>query len=89
MRTPEEQLAEHTREPGLAERLEGGRVRCLACAHRCPIAPGLAGVCKVRFNRDGKLYAPYGYVNGIQCDPVEKKPFFHVLPGCRARVQNR
>jgi pyruvate formate lyase activating enzyme len=78
------QLARHTRESGLCERLDGDRVRCLACAHRCPIPAGFAGVCKVRFNRGGKLYAPYGYVNTIQCDPIEKKPFFHVRPGSRA-----
>jgi pyruvate formate lyase activating enzyme len=84
MRTPEGKLAEHTRESVLGERLDGNRVRCLACAHRCRIAPGFAGVCKVRFNRDGKLYAPYGYVSGIHCDPIEKKPFFHVRPGCGA-----
>jgi pyruvate formate lyase activating enzyme len=41
-------------------------------------------VCKVRFNRDGKLYAPWGYVNGAYVDPIEKKPFFHALPGARA-----
>jgi len=79
-----ERLAEYTRESALCERLDGGRVRCLACAHRCPIPPGFAGVCKIRFNRGGKLYAPYGYLSGMQCDPIEKKPFFHVRPGSRA-----
>ena len=82
--TLEEQLAEHTRESTLCERLDGDRVRCVACAHRCPIPAGFAGVCKVRFNRGGKLYAPYGYVSTIQCDPIEKKPFFHVRPGSEA-----
>ncbi len=48
------------------------------------IAEGQFGVCKVRFNRGGKLYAPYGYVGSAQCDPIEKKPFFHVLPGSLA-----
>jgi pyruvate formate lyase activating enzyme len=38
----------------------------------------------VRFNRDGKLYAPFGYVNAAFCDPIEKKPFFHAVPGTRA-----
>lgn len=84
MTTLAEQLAEHTRESELFERLDGNRVRCLACGHRCPIPAGFAGVCKVRFNRRGKLYAPYGYVSSLQCDPIEKKPFFHVRPGSRA-----
>ena len=35
----------------------------------------------MRFNRGGKLYVPWGYVAGLQADPIEKKPFFHVLPG--------
>lgn len=62
----------------------GGRVRCYACGHRCPIPEGQAGVCKVRFNRGGVLYVPYGYVAGVQCDPIEKKPFFHAMPGALA-----
>jgi len=39
---------------------------------------------KVRFNNEGTLYVPYGYAAGMQCDPVEKKPFFHVFPGAKA-----
>ena len=42
------------------------------------------GVCKVRFNQGGHLRVPWGYVGGIQCDPVEKKPFFHAYPGALA-----
>jgi pyruvate formate lyase activating enzyme len=84
MKTLAEQLAEQTREAELYRPLDRRRVECFACGHRCPIAPGFAGVCKVRYNRDGKLYAPYGYVNSAYCDPIEKKPFFHALPGTRA-----
>jgi pyruvate formate lyase activating enzyme len=68
----------------LYEKLDGKRIRCLACGHRCPIPDGALGVCKVRFNRDGILRVPFGYVAGVQCDPVEKKPFFHVRPGAIA-----
>jgi pyruvate formate lyase activating enzyme len=64
--------------------LDGYRIRCTACAHRCPIPVGFAGVCKVRFNRRGKLYVPWSYVVDPQLDPIEKKPFFHVLPGALA-----
>ncbi len=42
------------------------------------------GICKVRFNEGGTLKVPTGYVGAIQCDPIEKKPFFHVLPGSDA-----
>jgi len=77
-------LAEHTREGTLWEPLDSRRIRCYACGHLCPIFEGQAGVCKVRFNRGGKLYIPWGYVAGAHCDPIEKKPFFHVRPGAAA-----
>jgi len=77
-------LDELTHEGVLYEKLADNRVRCFACGHCCPIGDGLPGVCKVRFNRGGKLYVPWGYAAGIQCDPVEKKPFFHALPGALA-----
>jgi pyruvate formate lyase activating enzyme len=77
-------LADNTREGVLWERLDERRIRCFACGHNCPIFEGQAGVCKVRFNSGGKLYVPWGYAAGIRCDPIEKKPFFHVLPGALA-----
>jgi len=73
-----------TVEGQLYEKLDSNRVRCLACGHRCVINPGRRGVCKVRFNRDGKLMVPWGYVAGLQADPIEKKPFYHFLPGSDA-----
>jgi pyruvate formate lyase activating enzyme len=79
-------LAARTREaaPELVEPLERNRLRCHACGHRCPIPEGAAGVCKVRFNEGGRLRVPWGYVAGVQCDPIEKKPFFHAWPGTLA-----
>lgn len=70
--------------PELSEKLDRNRVRCYSCGHRCPISDGQAGVCKVRFNRGGTLYAPWGYAGGVQCDPIEKKPFFHAYCGALA-----
>ena len=86
MPTLADTLARHTRDaaPALVERYNGNWVRCLACGHECPIPDGAAGVCKVRFNRGGTLQVPYGYVAGAQADPIEKKPFYHVEPGCVA-----
>jgi pyruvate formate lyase activating enzyme len=72
------------REGDLYEKLDRQRVRCYACGHCCPIPEGQPGVCKVRFNRGGSLYVPWGYVSGLQCDPIEKKPFFHAYPGALA-----
>jgi len=77
-------LARHTREGELYAKLENGRVRCFACGHRCLIPPGREGICRVRFNDGGVLQVPFGYVAGLHVDPVEKKPFFHVLPGAKA-----
>ncbi len=71
-------------DPALWEKLDRNRVRCFACGHCCPIPDGQPGVCKVRFNQGGTLYAPFGYVAGVQCDPIEKKPFFHAYPGALA-----
>jgi pyruvate formate lyase activating enzyme len=79
-----EVLARQTREGDLYERLPNDRVRCFACGHRCLIPPGHDGVCRVRFNEGGVLKVPFGYVAALQVDPVEKKPFFHALPGSRA-----
>ena len=70
--------------PELVESIDRNRIRCHACGHRCPIPAGSSGVCKVRFNDAGHLQVPWGYVGGVQCDPVEKKPFFHVHPGSMA-----
>ena len=73
-----------TTESPLAEKLDQQSVRCLACAHRCVIHEGRRGICKVRFNHDGHLLVPRGYVAGLNVDPVEKKPLFHFLPGSGA-----
>jgi len=61
-----------------------GWVHCYACGHNCRIPPGRDGICRVRSNRDGVLWVPSGYVGALQCDPIEKKPFFHALPGSDA-----
>jgi pyruvate formate lyase activating enzyme len=77
-------LARETRDGDLYETLPDGRLRCYACGHCCPLPDGAIGVCKVRFNRGGRLRVPWGYVGGVQCDPIEKKPFFHAHPGALA-----
>ncbi|MEO6239667.1 MAG: AmmeMemoRadiSam system radical SAM enzyme, partial [Vicinamibacterales bacterium] len=70
--------------PELVEPISKDRLRCFGCGHECPIPEGAAGVCKVRFVRGGRLHVPWGYVGGVQCDPIEKKPFFHAHPGALA-----
>lgn len=79
-------LSDYTREAALelCEVRPGDEVVCYACGHRCRIREGRVGICKVRFNEGGTLKVPVGYVGALQCDPIEKKPFFHVLPGASA-----
>jgi pyruvate formate lyase activating enzyme len=84
MSTLADVLARETREGDLYDSLPDGRLRCYACGHCCPLPEGAIGVCKVRFNDGGRLRVPWGYVGGVQCDPVEKKPFFHAHPGALA-----
>ena len=84
MATLRDIVYENVREGELYQELDDKRIRCFACGHCCPIPDGRPGVCQVRFNRGGKLYVPWGYVGGVQCDPIEKKPFFHAHPGALA-----
>jgi len=84
MTTLAELLDSMTDEGEFHERAENDAVRCFSCAHRCLIRPGKRGICKVRFNRAGELRVPWGYVAGLQSDPIEKKPFYHMLPASDA-----
>lgn len=73
------------KEAKLYRPLEGGKVRCLTCAHGCTIAQGKRGICRVRENHDGRLYSlVYGKAIALHVDPIEKKPLFHFYPGTRA-----
>jgi pyruvate formate lyase activating enzyme len=70
------------KEAYLYEKLEGLKVQCYLCNHRCLIKDGLKGICGVRENRGGTLFSlVYGQVIARHVDPIEKKPLFHFLPG--------
>ncbi len=61
--------------------LEKGRIQCQLCPRECVVARGKRGFCRVRENRDGKYYSlVYGNPCAIHVDPIEKKPFYHILP---------
>ncbi len=61
------------------------RVRCELCPRHCETGNGERGYCRVRENRDGKYYSlVFGNPCAVHIDPVEKKPFFHVLPATRS-----
>ncbi len=64
------------------EKLTEKKVRCRLCNHYCVIGDGHRGICKVRINKGGQLYSlVYGNPVAKNVDPIEKKPFFHFLPG--------
>jgi len=62
--------------------LAGGDIECNLCPNQCRIPDGERGLCRVRKNIGGKCYSlVYGNPCVINLDPIEKKPFLHVLPG--------
>ncbi|HBF42227.1 MAG TPA: AmmeMemoRadiSam system radical SAM enzyme [Desulfobacteraceae bacterium] len=70
------------KEAYLYEKLENEKVRCLLCNHHCVIENGKKGICGVRENRSGTLISlVYERIIAKNCDPIEKKPLFHFLPG--------
>lgn len=69
----------------LYKKLSGDKIQCQACAHQCVILPGQRGICGIRANIDGELYLlTYGRAIAENVDPIEKKPFFHFLPGTQS-----
>ena len=62
--------------------LRDDTVQCDLCPHRCIIMSGRSGTCRVRTNRNGKLFADtYGSLSATHFDPIEKKPLYHFHPG--------
>ncbi|MCJ7664954.1 MAG: AmmeMemoRadiSam system radical SAM enzyme [Desulfobacterales bacterium] len=73
------------KEAYLYDKQSGDKVRCFLCSHRCLIVDGKRGVCCVRENKGGILYSlVYEKLISANVDPIEKKPFFHFLPGSKA-----
>jgi len=67
------------------KKLKNKVVRCELCHQHCTIANQKTGLCGVRQNQSGVLYSlVYGKSIAEGVDPIEKKPFFHFLPGSYA-----
>jgi pyruvate formate lyase activating enzyme len=65
--------------------LADGWVECGVCPRACRISEDERGTCGTRENRRGTLYTlVHSRPCAVAVDPVEKKPFFHVLPGSQA-----
>ncbi len=80
-------LACHTPPPGAgaAHTHDPATIRCLLCAQRCDIRAGQRGRCRARMNVKGELRSlVYGRPSAVHIDPIEKKPFYHFLPGASA-----
>jgi pyruvate formate lyase activating enzyme len=62
-----------------------GEIECTLCPRRCRVGDLERGYCGVRENRSGTYYTlVYGLPCSVHVDPIEKKPFYHVLPGSRS-----
>ncbi|MFP4372586.1 MAG: radical SAM protein, partial [Halanaerobium sp.] len=73
------------KEAMLYEKLDDQKVKCAVCSHRCVIKEGTRGLCRVRENQAGVLYAlNYGKAVAANIDPIEKKPLYHFLPHTKA-----
>jgi pyruvate formate lyase activating enzyme len=71
--------------PGAAPRHRKLLVRCQLCARECVLAEGERGACRARIVVGGELRSlVYGRPISVHVDPIEKKPFFHFLPGAAA-----
>ncbi len=67
------------------KKLDGLRVECGLCPRKCRVADMERGACGVRENRGGEYYTlVHSRPCSLHLDPVEKKPFYHVLPGTSA-----
>ena len=61
---------------------EENRVQCFLCPHQCIINDGKTGICRIRKNVGGKLFAlVYDQFTSVNLDPIEKKPLYHFYPG--------
>lgn len=64
----------------MSEHLSSLTRQCQVCFHTCTLAPGQYGLCRARWNQNGKIIpAGYGRIASLALDPIEKKPlaFFH------------
>ncbi|MEX1307349.1 MAG: AmmeMemoRadiSam system radical SAM enzyme [Eubacteriales bacterium] len=60
----------------------GNAALCHLCPNHCHIPSGKSGICRVRENVEGTLFAKtYGWVSAVAMDPIEKKPLNMFKPG--------
>jgi len=70
------------------KRGESSSVYCQLCFRRCFIPEGRSGFCRVRENRAGILRSlVYGRPSGLQIDPIELEPMYHMVPGHKKLIE--
>jgi len=75
----------HVKEAQFYYKKEENIVLCELCPNYCLILPGKLGRCNVRENKEGTLYSlSYGNLISFTQDPIEKKPFYHIIPGTQS-----
>ncbi|HWR14051.1 MAG TPA: AmmeMemoRadiSam system radical SAM enzyme [Terriglobales bacterium] len=80
-----EDNSRYLKEAAFYQKLQNKLVQCKLCPRECVVPDGQRGFCRVRENRGGTYYTlVYSRVVAAHIDPIEKKPFFHFLPGTRA-----
>lgn len=73
------------RETLFYEKLPTQAVLCHTCAQFCMRPVNQLGRCGVRQNVAGRMMVlNYGRIISATVDPIEKKPFFHFLPGTKS-----
>jgi pyruvate formate lyase activating enzyme len=66
------------------QELSNNKIQCQLCFRKCIVPEGKRGFCRVRENRDGKLYSlVYGRIYSWQVAPIEKDGMYHLLPGTK------
>lgn len=64
--------------------VDEGKVQCCICPHFCCLSQYQIGRCKVRVNIDGEISSiNYSHLSNISIEPIEKKPFLHILKGTK------
>ena len=67
------------------EKLPDGIIECRLCPRKCRVSDLERGYCGVRENIGGEYYTlVHSKACSANIDPIEKKPFFHYLPGTTA-----
>lgn len=82
---PDSEEWRYVREARFYQKLPERAVQCKLCPRECVVAEGDRGYCRVRENRKGTYYTlVHSRAVAAHVDPIEKKPFFHFLPGVMA-----